>query len=608
MIFMKKLVPFLLTLCLSSLQAQETQYHLFLDYWKTWHVYDFDYSGGREVYQQGQFYYIFSSIDKLKTIDGKTYLSVGKSISFWDLLIEEDRDEHVAPSGNVTIYLLREEGQRVFFYDTAQAQEFLLYDFSLQVGDEVSLFNGRDRTSIFKVTELGTMEVNGETLKTLTLTDGTQTLQWIEGVGTMEAPLGLLEEPDEKGTRRQVDFVNSWLQQYYYLPFPFVNEKMRWTGQNLVAGAEDSNARQESLQFEIQGDSLHVWGLMYLNCGLTQYLYTMEEATAHPDTCRLYLRTMDMQPAFDCGSYFHVDFSIKLFSRAASYIVNINGDRDSHLVERQSDYRPFIEEGKVWVSHQGLPTMPYWGEYIRYDYFEGDTVVGGHPCKKWIQEYVSIKGGEFLSPEGDRVYRFVVSAYEEDRKVFFFFSGETQPRLWFDFGAAEGDTLFVSVPYAPFWESFGKDDDFGTSYLIHFQNNMIIKERKEIIMGGRTQHVITFTTTDWSLQDSEKQIMEGIGSTYSPDWVMSYPYGPVAWPYPNAQLACCYVGDEILYYDQDIVDAYRISLPASIRPVRKENPRQPAGKCFDLSGRRLTVPSVLPKGVYIEDGKKRVRK
>ncbi|MBO4802576.1 MAG: hypothetical protein J5545_12060 [Bacteroidaceae bacterium] len=35
---------------------------------------------------------------------------------------------------------------------------------------------------------------------------------------------------------------------------------------------------------------------------------------------------------------------------------------------------------------------------------------------------------------------------------------------------------------------------------------------------------------------------------------------------------------------------------------------------FDLSGRRLTVPStssvgsVLPKGVYIENGKKRVRK
>ena len=36
--------------------------------------------------------------------------------------------------------------------------------------------------------------------------------------------------------------------------------------------------------------------------------------------------------------------------------------------------------------------------------------------------------------------------------------------------------------------------------------------------------------------------------------------------------------------------------------------------CYDLSGRRLSVPSassvssVLPKGVYIEDGKKRVRK
>ena len=280
------------------------------------------------------------------------------------------------------------------------------------------------------------------------------------------------------------------------------------------------------------------------------------------------------------------------------------------VLNASDDYRPFIEEGKVWVSHQGLPTMPYWGEYIRYDYFEGDTVVGGNPCKKWIQEYVSINGGEFLSPEGDRVYRFVVSAYEENRKVFFFFSGETQPHLWFDFGATEGDTLFVSVPYAPFWESFGHNDDFyqignGSGYRIHFQNNIVIERWEEMRMGGHMQHVVTFTTTEWSLQDSEKQIMEGVGSTYSPDWVMSYPYGPFAWPYPNAQLACCYVGDEILYYDQEIVDAYRISLPTSIRTIKKENPNKPVNR-YDLSGRRLTAPPT--KGVYIEDGKKRVRK
>ena len=278
-----------------------------------------------------------------------------------------------------------------------------------------------------------------------------------------------------------------------------------------------------------------------------------------------------------------------------------------HAIEK---YRPFIEEGKVWVSRQGLPTMPYWGEYIRYDYFEGDTVVGGHLCKRWIQEYVSRDGGEFISPDGDRVYRFMVLAYEEEGKVFFFFSGETQPHLWFDFGAADGDTLFVSVPYAPLWESVGHSDDFyeiekGSGYKIYFQNTIIIQKREEQLLGGRAQHVVTFRTTDFSLKESEKQIMEGIGSSYSPDWVMSYPYGNRLWPYPNAALALCYKDNEILYYDQEILDTYQIALPTSIHSPQMINGKWSNGKCFDLTGRCLAAPPA--KGVYIMDGKKVAR-
>jgi len=289
--------------------------------------------------------------------------------------------------------------------------------------------------------------------------------------------------------------------------------------------------------------------------------------------------------------------------------------------QEANDYRPFIEEGKVWVSRQGLPTNPYWGEYIRYDYFEGDTVVGGHLCKRWVQEYVSRDGGEFISPDGDRVYRFMVPAYEEEGKVFFFFSGETQPHLWFDFGAADGDTLFVSVPYAPLWESFGHSDDFyeiekGSGYRIYFQNTIIIQRREEKVLGGRTQQVVTFKTTDLWLEESEKHIMVGIGSNYSPDWVMSYPYGNRLWPYPNAALALCYKDDEILYYDQEVIDTYRILLPTAISLPQIVNGRTAQndashlkksanGKCFDLTGRRLAAPPA--KGVYIRDGKKVAR-
>ena len=43
------------------------------------------------------------------------------------------------------------------------------------------------------------------------------------------------------------------------------------------------------------------------------------------------------------------------------------------------DYRPFIEEGKVWVSAIYLGYRPWSGLNILYDYFEKDTIVADTP-------------------------------------------------------------------------------------------------------------------------------------------------------------------------------------------------------------------------------------
>ena len=273
--------------------------------------------------------------------------------------------------------------------------------------------------------------------------------------------------------------------------------------------------------------------------------------------------------------------------------------------QESDDYRPFIEDGKVWVSHQNIPLNPYRGASIRYDYFDGDTLVCEKNCKRWIQEYRAADGQTIL-------YQFVISAYEENRRVYFFFSGDNEAHLLFDYGAISGDTLTVSVPYTPLWEIRDQIKDSEVMYKGLFQDTLTILSRGMKTVGGREQRVINYKSTS-PIRKLSKYLMEGVGSIYTPDWVMSYPEGPNASRFPSAQLACCYVGDEILYYDQEIVDSYRISLPTSIRTIKKENPSKPVN-CYDLTGRRLSVPSpssvrsVLPKGVYIEDGKKRVRK
>ena len=70
------------------------------------------------------------------------------------------------------------------------------------------------------------------------------------------------------------------------------------------------------------------------------------------------------------------------------------------LKAQDSDYRPFIEEGKVWVSKcdksldfEGLPAenpgdKPY-SYLILYNYFEGDTIVDNKKAREEKIKYVN---------------------------------------------------------------------------------------------------------------------------------------------------------------------------------------------------------------------------
>ena len=284
-----------------------------------------------------------------------------------------------------------------------------------------------------------------------------------------------------------------------------------------------------------------------------------------------------------------------------------------------TDYHPFIEEGKVWVTVQDIPNQPYWGSYFRIDYFDGDTIVGNKPCKRWVQKYIR-KNGAFMDTTPDRVNEFVftVIAYEEDRQVWFFFDGEDKPRLWFDFGAEVGDVFSTTVPYAVFPKAFGLKVLQQEEFTYMFHDSVKILGREEQFIGGRMQNVISFHTTRMEGDEFNKFLMEGIGSTYSCDWTMLYPYGNSAWPYPNARLCLCTINDQTLYVDQEMIDLYPVitslytttSLSA-LRPNQRDSTNLKKfdnQSWYDLSGRRLNTSHPNRGGLYIIDGKKVVVK
>ena len=52
------------------------------------------------------------------------------------------------------------------------------------------------------------------------------------------------------------------------------------------------------------------------------------------------------------------------------------------LMMAQEEYEPFIVDGKVWYYEH----VDWQNKYIYKVYFEGDTVIDGHECKKLVED------------------------------------------------------------------------------------------------------------------------------------------------------------------------------------------------------------------------------
>jgi hypothetical protein len=104
----------------------------------------------------------------------------------------------ISPDNGDTSYLaaVRSTGVRSFFVRPGETQEYLLYDFSLQAGDEIMLefveFSGSTMLKVGSVVTVGS-GANARTVINFVPTNGLQET-WISGVGSLAGPLyrGLL--------------------------------------------------------------------------------------------------------------------------------------------------------------------------------------------------------------------------------------------------------------------------------------------------------------------------------------------------------------------------------------------------------------------------------
>ena len=113
-------------------------------------------------------------------------------------------------------------------------------------------------------------------------------------------------------------------------------------------------------------------------------------------------------------------------------------------------YRPFIEEGKVWKVGSITGISDGIVKWVKYYYFDGDTIIDGKTCKKMMcQQFVSPDHPDYASIVQFSSYplRYVGAWYEEDKKVYVY-NEINQLGMMYDFSLEANETLlFDNYPY-----------------------------------------------------------------------------------------------------------------------------------------------------------------
>ena len=544
---MKRTLLFILVFLpmLASADAtNDSEYIPFVESGKIWHVVNS--TTGYPNYHFNQYTLMNEEVVK----DGKTYLKMYRT---------ED-DKHVVYDTG----LYREEDRRVYKYDEKAGRDVMLYDFSLKEGDTFTYEFGYSQPKNFKVlkqgwldngpkivksrtlTPTGTKEYNYRQLRTWTIgreredTHGEyyEVTTWVEGVGTLENLLARLEIDGKMDCMAYVerDENKCDYSENTYLPFSFYDYWGPVYGCNLPKGAADYSESDghHQLTYEQEGDRLHVHGKVFTQCGPNSYAYFIAEPLNDLSGFKLRFEIQEVEPLADCMGLFYTDFYISGLEPLFDYKVVVDNQGEEHPVIKKTQqdmpYRPFVEDGKVWIvrgkgiSSDGDPMEPW----IDYCYLDGDTIIGGQTCKRMM----CIKNDNH-SP------LYIGAWYEQDKKVYFavndilrpdmymyYSGGDNRPQfeLLYDFTLSSGDN--IQTPLNDLWTVNKKSSGitgFKGTYYDFIYNDKVVEH--------------------W---------FEGVGSD--------------SWPFQShplwldgdtgGVLLACIVGDDVIYYNSEENDPY----------------------------------------------------
>ena len=204
----------------------------------------------------------------------------------------------------------------------------------------------------------------------------------------------------------------------------------------------------------------------------------------------------------------------------------------------EDDYRPMIEEGKVWKVGNTTGISDGIVKWVKYYYFDGDTIIDGKTCKKMMcQQFVSPDHPDYASIVQFSSYplRYVGAWYEENKKVYVY-NEINQLGMMYDFSLEANETLlFDNYPYVIGPKQTGGLNGFKGIY-------------RDVMWRGNED---PYYCTTWP---------EGVGGID----------GPTVNIYNGEEghalfLMSCTVGDEVIYHNDEYEDG---TTPADARKKR----------------------------------------
>ncbi len=582
---MEKILAFLFCIfsVVSTMRAEE--YTPFVEEGKHWHVLGFCFG---PYFQEDDF--CFGR--KRETIGEHAYLPLYKGDPY-EVIYAYD-GEITAPS----LGLFREEGKRVYLYDRETEREYCVYDFTLEEGDIFDIGIG-ERTDRRVVTKTDYITVKGKRLRTLTLTstdpENGGSTQWVEGIGSLGMPTD--------SWNPYADAPSSW---YYTLAYMVFSMASSWPldyypfdlygtwgsnnfviGQDLTRGEElpytSSYGGPDSLKCEITDGKLHVTGSMWLQCGPNNYVCC--HVSPKDSKNQISFVKKGVEPVVDRMARYAIDLYFEhpfLFSDESIRLVYVDSDGVEHPVTRQDAYHPFIEEGKVWTVGRypmGDSHLTPYG-FSQY-YFDGDTIIGGRICERWM------KDGELIAP-----------LYEEGRRVYYFSKEESVPKLLYDFSVEMGDKTIVNQfnngdTVSCYIDSVKYNKDGIRIFFLYDRIGIEYAEQMKAFIEDYNENKEMYD--QYLRSEFTYTWMEGIGYLHGPK--LNVGQGGI--PGNIERLIQVRVGDRIIY---EIPDAnWGENGIATTERTEKSGHSQAV---YDLSGRRISAASALPKGVYVRNGRK----